>query len=130
MTSGGLPSAAVTCATRARPRGVAALSGASVTSGSLPSAAVTCATLARPRGVAALSEAFVTSGGLPSAAVTCATRARPRGVVHLGVCLLRALDRFCIFYNLKYNTNHILLYKWTEHGKLPSITTDPNTVQN
>ena len=23
-----------------------------------------------------------------------------------------------------------LLYKWTMHGKSPSITTDPNTVQN
>ena len=25
---------------------------------------------------------------------------------------------------------HRLLYKWTVHGKSPSITTDPNTVQN
>ena len=25
---------------------------------------------------------------------------------------------------------HRLLYKWTEHGKSPSITTDPNTLQN
>ena len=29
-----------------------------------------------------------------------------------------------------FDGNLRLFYKWTVHGKSPSITTDPNTVQN
>ena len=44
--------------------------------------------------------------------------------------LERATIGLVLRYVLWYFCGCRLLYKWTVHGKSPSVTTDPNTVQN
>ena len=43
--------------------------------------------------------------------------------LHKAICSHQMLHPHQIF-------SHRLLYKWTEHGKSPKITTDPKPVQN
>ena len=58
----------------------------------------------------------------------------PPDTVFFTSCLNTEFSRRFFFliryYKSLAHCMHIFLYKWTMHGKSPSVTTDPNTVQN